>query len=87
MTTEVAFNALCILLHSHVTLCSLRKSIRSTTQIWVATDHQYGISVAIPEMSFLYETSGGVAKCLLFFQARHCIVFANAESDMNAQIM
>ena len=27
------------------------------TQIWVVTDYQYGISAAIPEMSFLYETS------------------------------
>jgi len=32
------------------------------------TDHQYGISTAIPEMSFLYEASGGVVKCLLFFR-------------------
>ena len=38
-TAEVTFNALCILLHSHVTLCSLRKSIRSTTQIWIVTDY------------------------------------------------
>ena len=45
------------LLRSHVISCILRKSIRSTTQIWVVTDYQYGISAAIPEMSFLYETS------------------------------
>ena len=54
------------------------------TQIWVVTDYQYGISAAIPERSFLYN---GVAKCLLFFQARHCLVFANAESTVNARIM
>ena len=54
------------------------------TQIWVVTDYQYGISAAIPERSFLYD---GVAKCLLFFQARHCLVFANAESAVNARIM
>ena len=57
MTTEVAVSALCTLLRSHVTSCILRKSIRSTTQIWIVTDYQYGISAAIPEMSFLYETS------------------------------
>ena len=84
MTTEVAVSALCMLLRSHVTSCILRKSIRSTTQIWVVTDYQYGISAAIPERSFLYN---GVAKCLLFFQARHCLVFANAESTVNARIM
>ena len=84
MTTEVAVSALCTLLRSHVTSCILRKSIRSTTQIWVVTDYQYGISAAIPERSFLYD---GVEKCLLFFQARHCLVFANAESAVNARIM
>ena len=42
--------------------------IRSTTQIWVVTRHQYGISVAVYRTSFRGETSGGVAKCRLFSQ-------------------
>ena len=41
--------------------------IRSTTQIWVVTRHQYGISQA----SFGGETSGSVAKCRLFSQASY----------------
>ena len=45
------------------------KPIRSTTQIWVVTRHQYGISVVVSQTSFLGETSGGVAKCRLFSQA------------------
>ena len=34
--------------------------IRSTTQIWVVTRNQYGISVFVPWASFLRETSFGV---------------------------
>ena len=36
--------------------------VRSTTQIWVATRHQNGISVLVFQTSFHGETSGGVAK-------------------------
>ena len=43
--------------------------IRSITQIWVVTRHQYGISVLISQTWFHWETSDGVAKCLLFSQA------------------
>ena len=43
--------------------------IRSTTQIWVVTRHQYEISVRVSQTSFGGETSGGVAKCRLFSQA------------------
>ena len=45
------------------------QSIRSTTQIWVVTRHQYGISALVPQTSFGGETSGCVAKCRLFSQA------------------
>ena len=45
------------------------RPIRSTTQIWVLTRHQYGISTLISQTSFRGETSGGVAKCRLFSQA------------------
>ena len=43
--------------------------IRSTTQIWVVTRHQYGISALVSQTSFGGETSWKVAKCRLFSQA------------------
>ena len=43
--------------------------IRSTTQTWLVTRHQYGISALVSQTSFREETSGGVAKCRLFRQA------------------
>ena len=43
--------------------------IRSTTQIWVVTRHQYGISALVSQTSFGGKTSGSVAKCRLFSQA------------------
>ena len=45
------------------------RPIRSTTQIWVVTRHQYGISAVVSQTSFRGETSGCVAKCRLFSQA------------------
>ena len=42
---------------------------RSTTQIWVVTRHQYGISTLVSQTSFRGEARGGVAKCRLFSQA------------------
>ena len=45
------------------------RPIRSTTQIWVVTRHQYGISGLVSQTSFGGETSGSVAKCWLFSQA------------------
>ena len=50
------------------------RPIRSTTQIWVVTRHQYGISVLVSQTSFCGETSGAVANCRLFSQASdlHC---------------
>ena len=44
-------------------------TIRSTTQIWVVTHHQYGISALVSQTSFGGETSGSVAKFQLFSQA------------------
>ena len=41
----------------------------STTQMWVVTRHQYGISALVSQTSFRGETSGSVAKCRLFPQA------------------
>ena len=49
---------------------NLIQSIRSTTQIWVVTRHQYGISAHVSQMSFRGETRGGIAKCRLFSQAK-----------------
>ena len=45
------------------------RPIRSTTQIWVVTRHQYGISALVPQTSFGGETNGCVAKCRLFSEA------------------
>ena len=42
------------------------RSIRSTTQIWVVTRHQYGISVLVSQTSLGGETCGSVAKYGLF---------------------
>ena len=47
----------------------LIKPIRSTTQIWVVTCHQYGIPALVSQTSFGGETSGSIAKCRLFSQA------------------
>jgi len=46
------------------------RPIRNTTHTWVVTRHQYGISALVSQTSFRGKTSGGVAKCLLFSQAR-----------------
>ena len=43
--------------------------IRSTTQFWVVTCHQYGISALVSQTSFRGKTVGGIAKCRLFSQA------------------
>ena len=43
--------------------------MRSTTQIWVVTRHQYGISAVVSQTSFGGETSGSVTKYGLFSQA------------------
>ena len=45
------------------------RPIRSTTQIWVVTSHQYGISALVSQTSFGEEASGGVAKYRLFSQS------------------
>ena len=37
-----------------------------TGQIWVVIFYQYGLSALIPQWSFHWETSCGVAKCWLF---------------------
>ena len=51
--------------------------IRSTTQIWAVTSHQYGISTLVPQTSFREETGDGLAKCRLFSQANNyfCFIF------------
>ena len=47
------------------------RPIRSTTQIWVVTRHQYGISAVVSQTSFSQGklVAGGVAKCRVFSQA------------------
>ena len=46
------------------------RPIRSTTKIWVVTDHQYGISSLVSQTSFRRETGGGIVKCQLFSQLK-----------------
>ena len=41
---------------------NLLQPIRSTSQIWVETRHQYGISALVPHTSFGGKTSGDVTK-------------------------
>ena len=48
---------------------NLIQPIRSTTHIWVATCHQYGISAHVSQTSFGQATSGCIAKCQLSSQA------------------
>ena len=63
------------------------RTIRSTTQIWVVTRHQCGISALVSQMSLVGETSGSVAKCRLFSQATihrqplHILLFDDANID------
>ena len=45
-------------------LSQAARLIRSTTQIWVVTRHQYGISALMSHAG--EETRGRVAKCWLF---------------------
>ena len=49
------------------------RPIRSTTQIWIVTRYQYGISALVSQTSFGGETGGSVAKCRLFSQARSAL--------------
>ena len=37
---------------------------------YIVTRHQYGISALVSQTSFRAETSGGIAKCRLFSQAK-----------------
>ena len=41
---------------------NFRQPIRGTTQIWLVTHDQYGISTLVPLTSFRGETKGAVAK-------------------------
>ena len=57
------------------------RPIRSTTQIWIVTRHQYRISALAPQTSSGGETYGSVAKCRLFSQAKElCGVCAVSRS-------
>ena len=48
---------------SHELCCVaiLPQPIRSTTQIWVVTRHQFGLSAPVSQKSFRGETSGSLA--------------------------
>ena len=47
---------------------------RSTTQIWLVTRQQYGISALVSQTTFGGQTSGSVAKCRLFYQANLTVI-------------
>ena len=61
------------------------RPIGSTTQIWVVTRDQYGISALVPQTSSRRETSGSVAKWRQFSQANVMNVVA-AEAISQSQI-
>ena len=50
---------------------NLIQPIRSASQIWQVTRHQYGICALVSQTSFRRETSGSIANCRLFSQAKH----------------
>ena len=51
------------------------RPIRSTTQIWVVTCRQNGISALVSKTLYGGETSGSVAKSQLFSQANFILNF------------
>ena len=61
-------------------------STRGTTQIWVVTRHQHGISALVSQKSFCGETSGSVAKCRLFSQASVTLVQRNGQREPLAKV-
>ena len=60
--------------------CHAARPIRCTTQIWVVTRHQYGISALVSQTSFGAETSGSVAKCRLSSQATYKATFNRVQT-------
>ena len=66
---------------------SLFQPIRSTTQIWVVTRHQYGISTHVSQRSFGGATSGSVAKCWLFSQAISVLEYIWVSIIVNAEFL
>ena len=63
---------------------NLFQPIISTTQIWVVTPHQYGISEVISQTSFGGETTGSVANCRLFSQATWLVDRIRVKKDEKA---
>ena len=59
------------------------RPIRSTTQIWVVTRHQNGISALIPQTSLHAETSGGLVEYQLLFSGADR--FSNDFKNLNKQ--
>ena len=54
---------------------NLLQPIRSTTQIWEVTRHQYGVFALVPQTWFRGKTNSGVAECRRFswaaFKSNH----------------
>ena len=61
------FLLFCFGMYQRIPIRVLVKRLTVTTQIWIMTRHQYGISALVPQTSLRGETSGGVTNigCLL----------------------
>ena len=57
------------------------RPIKGTTQIFVVTRHQNGISALVSQTSFRGETSGSVVKCRLFSHAGLKLLTSVCESN------
>ena len=60
---------------------NLLQLVRRTTQIWVVTFHQYGTFALFSQTSFLGETSGGITKFCLFYEAKYMLVYKSNERE------
>ena len=54
--------------------------IKITTQFWVVTRHQYGISALVSQTSFRGETVGGVANVICFLRLRTLITHKSSDN-------
>ena len=63
--------------------CNLFHPIRCTTQIWVVTRHQYGLSAFVSQTSFRGETRGSVARCRVFSQTMFLVMFGEINTHQD----
>ena len=75
-------------MYAFQTSCKLKQSNKSKVhstlpQIWVLTRHQYGIFAFVSQTSFRGKTSGSVAKCRLFSQAKSLYHLSVSQGKQN----